>query len=629
MWSDNETDIDFLNFTGVSDTVAEVILRAKGRPVSIGISGSWGIGKTSMLKLTEKSLSSRLQATQTETGEPGRRHIFLTFNPWLYQGYDDARAALIEAIATKLLAEATGKEAAVVKATQLLKRVNWFRVAGLTALGAAALFSGVGAPGVIGAAGGLVASFKSDGVTKENLADAQDLAGAVGDAAKKVLPPDETSALQEIHELRADFAQTLELLDATLVVFIDDLDRCLPETAVSTLEAFRLFMFIENTAFVVAADDQMIKHAVRRHLDNIPDDRLVTNYFDKLIQVPVRVPPLGTQEVRAYLMLLFLADSPEVSESQHEEIRVAVSKQLRLSWTGAHVDKAFVESLAENLQPETLARLDLAQRLAPVMTTGVGINGNPRLIKRFLNALEIRMSIAKAHGVGVSEEIVAKILLLERLGSDDALSELASAVNSSDDGVFAPFAVWEECALNGAPLELTAAWNNEFTKSWLTIKPGLAGLDLRGAMYVSRDRLPSITSESRLSDKAADLLAALLENPATGESHRKKLEAVSTVELGIIMSRVLEKSSAIQTWGAPPILKVAKLIAEVSPAEGDRLANFLRERPLNQIQAALITSIRSFAWAKPLFDFWVASDDVDSTVKENIKAVISDGHLAK
>lgn len=41
------------------------------------------------------------------------------------------------------------------------------------------------------------------------------------------------------------------------------------------------------------------KHAVRRHFSGIPDDVLVTSYFDKLIQVLIRVPPLGAQEVRA------------------------------------------------------------------------------------------------------------------------------------------------------------------------------------------------------------------------------------------------------------------------------------------------------------------------------------------
>ena len=93
-----------------------------------------------------------------------------------------------------------------------------------------------------------------------------------------------------------------------MVVLIDDLDRCLPPTTISTLEAIRLFLFLENTAFVIAADDGMIKHAVRSHFQGIDND-VATNYFDKLVQVPIRVPPLGTQEVRAYMMLLFVENS--------------------------------------------------------------------------------------------------------------------------------------------------------------------------------------------------------------------------------------------------------------------------------------------------------------------------------
>ena len=63
----------------------------------------------------------------------------------------------------------------------------------------------------------------------------------------------------------------------------------------------------------------MIKHAVRKHFDGV-DETLVTNYFDKLIQVPIRVPPLGTQEVRAYMMLLFVENST-LAESDKEAIR--------------------------------------------------------------------------------------------------------------------------------------------------------------------------------------------------------------------------------------------------------------------------------------------------------------------
>jgi len=57
MWADNETTRDFLNFSGVADTVAEIIVQAKGRPISIGVSGAWGIGKSSLIKLTQASLA--------------------------------------------------------------------------------------------------------------------------------------------------------------------------------------------------------------------------------------------------------------------------------------------------------------------------------------------------------------------------------------------------------------------------------------------------------------------------------------------------------------------------------------------------------------------------------------------
>jgi len=153
-------------------------------------------------------------------------------------------------------------------------------------------------------------------------------------------------------------------MGVTLVVLIDDLDRCLPETTISTLEAIRLFLFLKNTAFVIAADDAMIKHAVRRHFEGV-DDELVTNYFDKLIQLPIRVPPLGTQEVRAYMMLLFVENSrlaPEVKE----KIRVSVCTQLGQTWQGKRVDRAFVQSLHDKFADELIGQFDTADRLAPL-----------------------------------------------------------------------------------------------------------------------------------------------------------------------------------------------------------------------------------------------------------------------
>src|ERR1700682_1167466 len=108
MWPDNETERDFLNFTGVAGTVAEIVVQAQGRPISIGVSGAWGVGKSSMIRLIRGSLTRR-----AKSGE--RDFIFVEFNAWLYQGYDDARAALMEVIADALTAEAQKRKKGIAK----------------------------------------------------------------------------------------------------------------------------------------------------------------------------------------------------------------------------------------------------------------------------------------------------------------------------------------------------------------------------------------------------------------------------------------------------------------------------------------------------------------------------------
>jgi len=107
MWTDNETDLDYLNFSGVAETVAELVVQAKARPISIGIAGAWGVGKSSMIKLVQAELERR----QSESN----RFVFVTFNAWLYQGYDDARASLMDVIGDTLQREAKARKTGVEK----------------------------------------------------------------------------------------------------------------------------------------------------------------------------------------------------------------------------------------------------------------------------------------------------------------------------------------------------------------------------------------------------------------------------------------------------------------------------------------------------------------------------------
>lgn len=608
MWTDNDTDIDYLNFSGVAQTVAELIVQANARPVSIGISGAWGVGKSSMIRLVQAELRSRTS--------DDRKFLFVSFNAWLYQGYDDARAALMEKIGEALAKEAATNQTVLEKTLAFLRRVRWSRLAKLTAVVAA---TAAGAP-PIGLASAAIEASKKVLAGKEAKPEVEKLEGAaekVGGAFGDFLAPAESySPPHEIDALRESFREILSDLQITLVVLIDDLDRCLPETTISTLEAIRLFLFIDRTAFVIAADDQMIRHAVRRHFEGITDD-LITNYFDKLVQIPIRVPSLGTQDVRAYMMLLYIENS-ELKAEVREKIRKNVIAQLRESWRGKKVDLAFVQSLGEELPAELLSRLDSANRLAPVMATASRIQGNPRLIKRFLNTLAIRMTIAKANGVAIDEAVLTKMLLLERCAPPKAYEETALAVAKSVDGKAEILRDAEALAKAGKQDALVAPWSDEFVTEWLSLQPQLSDQDLRGVLYVSREHVPLHAPEDRLSPEASGLLTGLLEQPDMAGALAGKLKQTNPKELAVIMQRLLQEARKEQSWGTPKILTACLTVADADANQGNVLAGFLSALPHSSIQPSIIPKISGRTWVGQLYEGW-QKGEVSTQVKNAIR----------
>ena len=57
MWSDSETDIDFLNYSEVAEMIAELIKDPRLLPLSLGVFGGWGTGKSTTLKLVQLELA--------------------------------------------------------------------------------------------------------------------------------------------------------------------------------------------------------------------------------------------------------------------------------------------------------------------------------------------------------------------------------------------------------------------------------------------------------------------------------------------------------------------------------------------------------------------------------------------
>ena len=115
---------------------------------------------------------------------------------------------------------------------------------------------------------------------------------------------------------REEFEELLHQADINrLAVLVDDLDRCMPETAIETLEAIRLFLFVPKSAFVIAANEDMIEYAVRQHFPDMPvatgSATYARNYLEKLIQVPFRLPSLGYTETHIHITLLLVPNESE------------------------------------------------------------------------------------------------------------------------------------------------------------------------------------------------------------------------------------------------------------------------------------------------------------------------------
>jgi predicted KAP-like P-loop ATPase len=125
MWADNETSEDLLGFRVHADLLIDVINDEAVLPVTIGVFGDWGSGKSSILKIIEKELSG-------EQGELKDGTLVLYFNGWVFEGYDDAKAALLEAIVEKFKKHKTLGNKVKDNATKLFKSVNWMRLMGLS-----------------------------------------------------------------------------------------------------------------------------------------------------------------------------------------------------------------------------------------------------------------------------------------------------------------------------------------------------------------------------------------------------------------------------------------------------------------------------------------------------------------
>ena len=616
MWTDVETTQDLLNFKVVADTAAQMIKDGNGQPVSIGVSGSWGAGKSSLVQMIGESIKNL---------DGDKNYIFVNFNAWLYQGYDDARMALLQKVADKIMEEAETRKTCLDKAKEFIKRINWLRTAKFMAPVASGVITGGTIAGPVGAFIGAVSALfgQSEMSSQEDITRVKTSYTQIAPELQKLLnEKEEKSVPKEIAALRSLFQELLEKLELTLIVLVDDLDRCLPNTAISTLEAMRLLLFIPQTAFIIAADEQMIRNAVRSHFGNIDlSDELVTSYFDKLIQIPLRVPRLGANEVKGYLILL-LADLAQrrgiITKEEQEQGHNAIISAIKKSWAGGLTKKVIEDAYGKAASKITM-QIDLADQLANIMATSDHIAGNPRLIKRFLNNLIVRESVAKAQEMTVSFEELVKIQLFERCAPAAAFEYLAKQVGESEDGKPKFLQELEDKVAKAEELTFPhESWKVPFITDWLKLSPPLADIDLRPLLYLSRDKAISIASFDELSPEGRELLTGLCAANGIIQILINNIKAVGLIEAEKILTR-MKRRARNQQWDLSVITQTLHL-PKAFPELATSYIAMLDEIPASKRPAPLIPQLRNEPWANELLSRWEQDENSPSPVKKAIRA---------
>lgn len=511
MWSDNETAEDLLGFKVHADLIRQVVTDEKVLPVVMGVFGDWGGGKSSIMRMLEKSL-----ADDEKDGV-----LCLYFNGWIFEGYEDAKTALLTSILIQLGEHKRLGPKLKDGVVRLLKHVKLMDTAKLgikyvgVPLAAAWLTGGVAA---VPAAAAALASLPRKAAEKAD--DDKQPPGA--DTWLDLIEADPTKPdLIQVQKFREEFADLLKKTSLkSLVILIDDLDRCLPDRIIDTLEAIKLFVAVPHTAFVIGADPRIIRHAIStRYVSRSPSTQetgaghepydLVQDYLEKLIQIPYYLPRLSPAEIETYMNLLTCGK--HLDQPQWGLVRDHWVKQRKGNFYAAFTEAEVRKALGGKLPGPIETRLAWSNSVAGVLTEG--LKGNPRQVKRMLNAMLLREALATIAEIQVKSDVLAKLMTLE-YGHPEQFRELSNwqAAESGIPANLQKLEAWALSAEEEPPSELAnlKTWTKPSVRSWIRLQPSLGGVDLRDYFWLARDRTSSTLTGVTMVSPATRLLFSQL-----------------------------------------------------------------------------------------------------------------------
>lgn len=486
MWSDKETTKDLLGYTVHAELLKGVVSNDKNLPITVGLYGDWGSGKSSILRILEEELKK-----DEDT-------VVVYFDGWSFESFDDAKMALIQGIVEALekeerfWAKVEDKVEDLKTAfTNLRKSINWMRVLKATAKSAIPIATAASTGSVSLIIPSLLNAFHNN---KDNL---QEL--LTGDTAEKFLK-DTINAEEEdkkygaVRDFRKDFGELIKKSkQGRVVVLIDDLDRCLPRHIIENLEAIKLFLNVPQTAFVIAADRFIVSNAIKNEYKEIiaaaSEDRpnLGDSYMEKFIQLPYNIPALSPKEVETYVTLLFCQSI--LDEKLFDKVRLDYTEYISANKFDIYGWNNIKEVLkSESIPAELGETIGFVSLFATII--GTSLKWNPRLIKRFLNAYEIRSNLLAQSGITDTKSRFAllKLMLMEQKHLEQFKQLNTWVMNSK-----------------GVPKELTAieAYSEDNTKDisdyqdWksqdllklVSTDPKFSLVSMKELFWVSRDNI--------------------------------------------------------------------------------------------------------------------------------------------
>ena len=498
MWSDNAATIDLLGYEDLLLEIVELAVDESLQPLTIGAFADWGAGKSTLLNLAGAALRDQ-------------GALVVEFSPWLVEGYDDVKACLLGAVVDAIsVATAQNAQTSPQESERLLQslrgRINWLRFAklGASIIGPAtaeAVPELAGASAVIPVAAAGVEHLR-ELLKPADVSNAPTIAGSA----------------EVSRGFHTEFAELIAITEGIrpLVVLVDDLDRCLPDQVIETLEAIRLFLSTPGTAFVIAADERLVRDAVRHRYvaETKTEVDLPREYLEKLVHVAIRIPPLTRPETESYCNLLVAQQllSPEDFGAVLDAAqRIRRSGELQVS---CNVGIAR-EALSAGLPAELEAEFGLIEQMIGSLATG--LNGNPRQIKRYLNTFNMRRRTAKRREIQIDEAVLAKLVVLE-YARDGRYREL-HAWQQQGSGLSEEIARLEDLQgdpSSGQPDAIISAWAaDQWIRDWLATEPKLAGVDLTPYFFLSRDRVSDGGASSHLPPELQVLVADLGSDAAT------------------------------------------------------------------------------------------------------------------